>query len=63
MERGSDKHGARADDELQREDEPMIRSGRPAHAEEWRQPEPPADDDPDVRPWHPHGPADGPAEE
>ncbi|WP_182347482.1 hypothetical protein [Tomitella gaofuii] len=53
MERGSDKHGARADDELQEEVEPMIRSSRPAHAEEWRQPEPPADDDPDVRPFHP----------
>lgn len=48
MERGSDKHGAREDDELKREVEGMVRSNRPAQAEEWNDPEPPADDDPPI---------------
>lgn len=56
MQRGSDKHGPGTDDELKQETEAIERSGRPAHTEEWRQPEGPADDDPDVRGWHPSGP-------
>ena len=47
MERGSTKHGAMQDDALKKEVEPIIRSNAgPAHAEEWRDPEPPAEDDP-----------------
>lgn len=48
MQRGSDKHSARKDDALARDVEGMIRSGGPTHAEEWKDPEPPADDDPQL---------------
>ena len=46
MERGSSKHGARKDYALARDVEGMIRGTGPTHAEEWKDPEPPADDDP-----------------
>ena len=46
MQRGSDKHGARKDDALAHDIEGMIRGTGPTHAEEWKDPEPPADDDP-----------------
>jgi len=49
MERGSDKHSPRTDDELQEELQGTLRGNRPSRAEEWRDPEPPADDDPPVR--------------
>lgn len=48
MEQQSNKHGPRQDDELQHETEGMIRSGRSTRAEEWRDPEPPGEDQPDV---------------
>ncbi len=48
MERGNAKHGSREDDELKHELDGMVRGNRPNRAEEWRDPEPPADDDPDV---------------
>jgi len=48
MQRGSDKHGARQDDALARDVEGMIRGTGPTHAEEWKDPEPPADDDPQL---------------
>jgi hypothetical protein len=48
MQRESDKHGPLHDDELKHELEGMLRANRPTRAEEWRDPEPPADDDPDV---------------
>jgi hypothetical protein len=48
MERGNAKHSPREDDELKHELEGMIRGNRPSRAEEWRDPEPPADDDRDV---------------
>ncbi len=44
----STKHSAREDDELKHETEGMIRSGRSTHAEEWNDPEPVAEGDPDV---------------
>ena len=44
----STKHSARLDDELQHEVEGMVRSGRSTHAEEWNDPEPVAEGDPDV---------------
>lgn len=48
MQRGSDKHGARKDDALARDVENMMRGTGPTHAEEWKDPEPPADDDPQL---------------
>ncbi|WP_216853570.1 CBS domain-containing protein [Phytoactinopolyspora halotolerans] len=48
VERGSDKHGPRQDDELKHELHGMEQADRPVRVEEWRDPEPPADDDPDV---------------
>ena len=46
MQRGSDKNSARKDDALARDVEGMLRGKNPTHAEEWKDPEPPADDDP-----------------
>jgi hypothetical protein len=48
MERGSAKHSPREDDELKHELSGMIRGNSSSRSEEWRDPEPPADDDPDV---------------
>ena len=45
MERGSSKHGPRVDEELAHELEGAVRANRPTRAQEWRGPEPPADDD------------------
>ncbi|MEV6324335.1 hypothetical protein AB0M45_24580 [Nocardia sp. NPDC051787] len=45
MERGSSKHGPVRDDELAHELEGTLRGNRSSRAEEWRDPEPPADDD------------------
>ena len=47
MERGSDKHGFRMDDALAAETEGLQRSGRSTHAEEWKDPEPSGEDQPD----------------
>ena len=44
----STKHSAREDDALAHEVEGMIRSGRSTHAEEWNDPEPTAEGEPDV---------------
>lgn len=46
MERGSDKHGARLDDAMKAEVEGLVRSGKSTRADEFLDPEPPADDDP-----------------
>jgi len=46
VERGSSKHSPREDDALAAEVEGMVRGTGPTRAEEWRDPEPPADDDP-----------------
>ena len=48
MERGSDKHGPRQDDELKHETEGLVRSGHSTHAEEWKDPEPAGEDQPDA---------------
>jgi len=45
VERGSDKHGPRQDDQLKAELSGMLGSAG-GHREEWVDPEPPADDDP-----------------
>jgi hypothetical protein len=48
MERGNSKHGPRDDDALKDEMRGYLQANRPTRAEEWRDPEPPADDDPDI---------------
>ncbi|MCF6427621.1 MULTISPECIES: hypothetical protein [Amycolatopsis] len=48
MERGSEKHSPREDDALKAELRGTLQGNRSSRAEEWRDPEPPADDDPDV---------------
>lgn len=48
MSERSTKHSPRLDDELQHEVEGMVRSGRSTHAQEWNDPEPPAEGDPHV---------------
>ncbi|GAA5107484.1 hypothetical protein [Nocardia iowensis] len=45
MERGNSKHGPKRDDELAHELQGTLRGNRSSRAEEWRDPEPPADDD------------------
>jgi hypothetical protein len=48
VERGSDKHGSRLDEQLQHEVSGMLRAGRTTHAQEWKDPEPSGEDQPDV---------------
>ncbi|WP_165756471.1 hypothetical protein [Mycolicibacillus trivialis] len=48
MERANAKHGPRDDDALKKEMRGTLQGNRPSRVEEWRDPEPPADDDPDV---------------
>jgi hypothetical protein len=47
-ERGSSKHGPLHDEELRHETEGLVRGGRSTHAEEWADPEPAGEDQPDV---------------
>ena len=48
MERGSAKHSPREDEAIKQEMSGYLQGNRPTRAEEWRDPEPPADDDPQV---------------
>ena len=48
MERGSDKHSPMRDDQLKHETEGLVRGGHGTHAEEWRDPEPSGEDQPDA---------------
>jgi hypothetical protein len=48
VERGSDKHSPMLDDQLKHETEGLVRSGRSTHAEEWKDPEPSGEDQPDA---------------
>lgn len=48
MERGSDKHGFRMDDAMAKETDGLVRAGHGTHAEEWRDPEPSGEDQPDA---------------
>jgi hypothetical protein len=48
VERGSDKHGPMRDDALKHETEGLVRAGHSTHAEEWKDPEPPGEDQPDA---------------
>lgn len=51
MERGSDKHSARLDDQLEKEVRGYLTAERPTRAEEWKETEPVGEDqaDPGVR--------------
>jgi hypothetical protein len=48
VERGSDKHSPLVDDQLKHETEGLVRSGRSTHAEEWKDPEPSGEDQPEA---------------
>ncbi|MEU6534683.1 DUF2795 domain-containing protein [Streptomyces sp. NPDC047000] len=53
MQRGSDRLSVHRDDEMKHELKELMRTGHPTRTEEWHDPEPAADDDPEV--WR--GPA------
>ncbi|MGW4793666.1 DUF2795 domain-containing protein [Nonomuraea sp. MG754425] len=54
IERGSDKHGPRLDDQQKHETEGMIRGCGTTHAEEWKEPEAmPAPGEESLRPYPP----------
>lgn len=48
MDRGSDKVSPRQDEQLKHETEGLVRSGHSTHAEEWKDPEPSGEDQPDA---------------
>jgi hypothetical protein len=48
MERGSDKVSPRLDEQRKHEVEGLLRSGHSTHAEEWKDPEPIGEDQPDA---------------
>jgi hypothetical protein len=48
VERGSDKHGPRQDEQLAHEVEGLVRGAHATHAQEWKDPEPSGEDQPDV---------------
>ncbi|WP_225826083.1 DUF2795 domain-containing protein [Streptomyces naphthomycinicus] len=48
MQRGSDRLSFHHDDEMKHELQGLLRSGHPTRVAEWHDPEPAADDDPEV---------------
>ncbi|MEU0337268.1 DUF2795 domain-containing protein [Streptomyces sp. NPDC006193] len=48
MQRGSDRLSVHRDDEMKNELKGLLRSGHPTRVDEWHDPEPAADDDPEV---------------
>lgn len=48
MQRGSDRMSVHRDDEMKHQLQGLLRSGHPTRTEEWHDPEPAADDDPQV---------------
>lgn len=46
MERGSDKHGSKVDEQLARETSGHVQGGHSPRTEEWREPEPAGEDQP-----------------
>jgi hypothetical protein len=48
MERGSNKHSPRLDEQLEHEVEGTVRGVAGSRVEEWREPEPPGEDQPDA---------------
>ncbi|MEU3894976.1 DUF2795 domain-containing protein [Streptomyces sp. NPDC045251] len=59
MQRGSDRMSVHRDDEMKHELQGLLRSGHPTRTEEWHDPEPAAEDDPDVM-YGPVTPGRGP---
>ncbi|MER5526343.1 DUF2795 domain-containing protein [Streptomyces sp. NPDC002677] len=56
MQRGSDRLSVHRDEEMKHELRGLLRSGHPTRTEDWNDPEPPAEDDPEVyrspmQPW------------
>ncbi|SNR78263.1 hypothetical protein SAMN06265360_11932 [Haloechinothrix alba] len=51
MRRESGQRSPREDEERKEELAGLLRGNRPARAQEWRDPEPPAEDDPEVPPF------------
>jgi uncharacterized protein DUF2795 len=47
VDRGSDKHGPMRDEQLKHETDGLVRGGHSTHAEEWKDPEPVGEDQPD----------------
>jgi hypothetical protein len=47
VERGSDKHSPLVDEQLKHETQGLVRGGHSTRAEEWRDPEPSGEDQPD----------------
>ncbi|HEY2550609.1 MAG TPA: DUF2795 domain-containing protein [Streptosporangiaceae bacterium] len=54
MNHGGGKYGPREDDELKREVRSELQAGHATRAEEWVEPEPPGDDQPEAT-WAPAG--------
>ncbi|MFF4250393.1 DUF2795 domain-containing protein [Streptomyces sp. NPDC001663] len=48
MQRGSDRLSVHRDEEMKHELKGLLRSGHPTRSEDWHDPEPTADDDPEV---------------
>lgn len=48
MQRGSDRLSVHRDDEMKHELQGLLRSGHPTRTEEWHDPEPSAEDDPEI---------------
>ncbi|GGN87505.1 hypothetical protein GCM10011579_080330 [Streptomyces albiflavescens] len=48
MQRGSDRLSVHRDEEMKHELRELLRSGHPTRTEEWHDPEPTADDDPEL---------------
>ncbi|WP_026253213.1 DUF2795 domain-containing protein [Streptomyces sp. PsTaAH-124] len=48
MQRGSDRLSVHRDEEMKHELQGLLRSGHPTRSEEWHDPEPTAEDDPEV---------------
>ncbi|MFI6488540.1 DUF2795 domain-containing protein [Streptomyces sp. NPDC050564] len=48
MQRGSDRLSVHRDEEMKHELRELLRSGHPTRTEEWHDPEPTADDDPEI---------------
>lgn len=48
MQRGSDRLSRHHDDEMKHQLQGLLRSGHPTRTEEWHDPEPVADDDPEL---------------
>lgn len=58
MSQAGGQHGPRKDDALKRETRSEIQANRGVRTEEWREPEPPGEDQPDAT-WAPGDPAAG----